>query len=63
MHATLQAYAILCSLCLTALGCLPLYLLPLQHRYDQHGTMLRRLLCMAFGSVMADVFLHMLPEV
>ena len=58
-----QVYALLCAAALSGLGCLPLYLLPLQNRFDQSGSVLRRLLSMAFGSVVADVFLHMLPEV
>eukprot|EP00042_Codosiga_hollandica_P035922 m.270000 g.270000 ORF g.270000 m.270000 type:complete len:290 (-) comp54751_c0_seq9:112-981(-) len=57
-----QILALASSFVLVGLGCLPLWLLPLQNRLDQDGRLLRALLCLAVGSLLADVFLHILPE-
>ena len=50
------------SLTLAGLGCLPLFILPIQSRFDTNGRLLRLLLCTALGGLLADVFLHILPE-
>ena len=58
----LQSAALLSSLALAGLGCLPLFILPIQSRLDANGRLLRLLLCTALGGLLADVFLHILPE-
>ena len=63
LNSEFQLLAIGCSLVLAVLGCVPLYLVPVQNRMDEHRALLRGLLCLAFGSVVANAFVHILPEV
>lgn len=61
----LSCVAILASLVIGAVGILPLCIVPLDAKLDENGTLsgrLRILLGFACGSLLSDVFLHILPE-